>query len=88
VEITVEIYGAGELEIDETRIFTPFWRVHNYQAGLGLILARQAMLSREGQLIFTKTSPCRAHFTLRLEVLPEMIASGRVGKEEGHVSVE
>jgi len=88
IEIKVEIHGVGELEIDETRMFTPFWRANNYQAGLGLVLARQAILSREGQLTFTKTSPCRAHFTLCLEVPSEMIVHGGAGKEEDHVSVE
>jgi len=88
VEIRVEISGAGNLEIDETRIFTPFWRVGHYQAGLGLVLARQALLSREGRLIFTKTSPCCAHFTLSLEIPSERITSGRVEKEEDHVNVE
>lgn len=88
VEIKVEVYGARELDIDESRIFTPFWRVNNYQAGLGLVLARQALLSWHGQLTFEKTSPCRAHFTLLLKVLSDTVVSGRAGKEEGHVCVE
>jgi len=88
VEIKVEIYGANELGIDESRIFTPFWRMNNYQAGLGLVLAQQALQSRHGQLTFEKTSPYRAHFTLLLEVLSDTIVSGRAGKEEGHVCVE
>lgn len=88
VEIRVEIYGDGTLEIDESRIFTPFWRVNNYQAGLGLVLAQQTLQSRDGQLTFEKTSPCHAHFTLQLEVLSDTIASGRAKREEGHVCVE
>lgn len=88
VDITVEIRGAGKLDIDESRIFTPFWRVNNYQAGLGLMLARQAIESRQGQLTFKKMSPCRAHFTLLLKVLFKTSVSERVGKEEGHVCVE
>jgi nitrogen-specific signal transduction histidine kinase len=88
VEIKVEIYGARELDIDESKIFTPFWRVNNYQAGLGLVLAQQALHSRHGQLTFEKISPCSAHFTLLLEVPPDAIVSGRAGKEEGHGCVE
>ena len=88
VEIKVEVYAARELDIDESRIFTPFWRVNNYQAGLGLVLAQQALHSRRGQLTFEKTSPCRAHFTLLLEVLSDTVVSGRARKEEGHVCVE
>jgi signal transduction histidine kinase len=88
VEIKVEIYGARKLDVDENRIFTPFWRVNNYQAGLGLVLAQQALHSRHGQLTFEKTSPCRAYFTLLLEVLSATIVPGRAGKEEGHVCVE
>lgn len=88
VQVTIAIDGAGELGIDESRIFTPFWRVNDYQVGLGLMLAQQVLQSRHGQLSFEKISPCRAHFTLLLEVLPAAIVSGRAGKEEGHVCME
>ncbi|MGE0680561.1 MAG: hypothetical protein AB7P69_06585 [Candidatus Binatia bacterium] len=88
VEIKVEIYGARTLDIDESKIFTPFWRVNNYQAGLGLVLAQQALHNRHGQVTFEKTSPRHAHFTLLLEVLSDTIVSERAGKEEGHVCVE
>jgi nitrogen-specific signal transduction histidine kinase len=88
MELQVEMRGAEELEVEEERVFTPFWRVHDYQAGLGLVLARQAMHDRRGQLSFTKTSPCCAHFTVLLEILPEAAWSGRVRKEAGHGCVD
>lgn len=88
VAIQTDIHGKEELEIDEDRIFTPFWRGGNYQAGLGLMLALQAMQSYGGQLTFKKTSPCHAHFSLFLDVLPEAIVSMEVGQEEDHVYVE
>ncbi|HXG22532.1 MAG TPA: hypothetical protein VNN62_26105 [Methylomirabilota bacterium] len=88
VEIKVDICGAGELGIEKDRVFTPFWRVNDYQTGLGLVLARQAVQSWRGQLTFEKINPCRAQFTLLLEAPPESISSGRGRKEESHGCVE
>ena len=88
VEIQTNIHGKGELEVDEDKIFTPFWRVGNYQVGLGLMLARQAVASHNGQLTFKKMSSHHARFSILLNVLPETIASMEVGQEEDHVYVE
>lgn len=88
ITIQVEIHGTKELEIDEKRVFTPFWRVNDYQAGLGLVLARQAIDHRHGQLTFEKMGPCRTQFTLRLAVPPENVWSGRVRRKAGHGCVE
>lgn len=88
VEIQTAIHGKGELEVDEDRIFTPFWRVGNYYVGLGLMLARQTMQSYNGQLTFKKTNPSHAHFSLLLDILPETIVSMEAEQEEDHVYVE
>jgi K+-sensing histidine kinase KdpD len=88
MEIRVEIHGLEELEFEEKRIFTPFWRVNDYQAGLGLVLARQAIDHRHGQLTFEKMSSCRAQFILLLEILPGSARSGRGRREAGHGCVE
>lgn len=88
IEIQVEVHSTKDLEIDDKRVFTPFWRVHDYQAGLGLVLARQAMDHRHGQLTFEKIGPCRTKFTLLLAVLPENACSGRVRRKAVHGCVE
>ena len=88
VEIRTEIHGEGELEILTNEIFSPFWSSGNYQAGLGLMLARHAMQSHNGQLTFEKTSPRQAYFSVLIDVLPETIVSMEVGQEEDHVYVE
>jgi nitrogen-specific signal transduction histidine kinase len=88
VEINVEIHGSKELRVEEKRVFTPFWRVNDYQAGLGLMLARQAMRQRHGRLTFEKISPCRAQFSLVLEILPESAWLGKGKREASHGCVE
>jgi nitrogen-specific signal transduction histidine kinase len=87
-EIQVTIHGSEPLEIEGKRVFTPFWRVNDYQESLGLVLARQAMEHRHGRLIFEKTNPYRAQFTLLLAVLPEDAGSERVRREAGHGCME
>lgn len=88
VEIKVEICGTNELLVEEEKIFTPCWRAHDYRAGLGLILARQALQSQNGELTFKKMNTSRAQFILRVSVLPESLVSGKTGKERGHGCVE
>jgi K+-sensing histidine kinase KdpD len=83
VEIKIEICGASSLPIAEEKIFTPCWRANDYQAGLGLVLARQAVQRRGGELTFKQINSSRAHFTLRLEVLPENILSKETSQETG-----
>lgn len=88
MEIQVTMHGSEPLEIEEQRVFTPFWRVNDYQEGLGLVLARQAIEHRYGRLTFEKTDPHHAQFTLLLAVLPEDAWSERVRKEAGHGCME
>jgi nitrogen-specific signal transduction histidine kinase len=88
VEIKVEICGTNELVVEEEKIFTPCWRAHDYRAGLGLVLARQAMQSRNGALTFKKINSSRAQFTLHVSVLPESIVSRKTGKEIDNGCVE
>ena len=88
VEMKVDICGTNELVVDEEKIFTPCWRAHDYRAGLGLILARQAMQSRNGELTFKKITASRAQFTLRVSVVPESIVSTKTRKEMDHGCLE
>jgi nitrogen-specific signal transduction histidine kinase len=88
VEMKVEICGTNELVVEEEKIFTPCWRAHDYRAGLGLVLARQAMQSRNGELTFKKINASRAQFSVRVSVLPESIVSKKAGKEIEHDCVE
>jgi nitrogen-specific signal transduction histidine kinase len=87
IEIKIDIGSTETLEIEKEKIFTPFWRMHDYQAGLGLMLARQAIHSRNGQLTFEKISSCRAQFTLLLEIPFDNIPSS-TRKEENHGRME
>jgi nitrogen-specific signal transduction histidine kinase len=68
VEVRVQICGAGTLEVEQEKIFTPFWRVNGYQTGLSLVLARQLAHRQHGQLTFEKTSHNQAYFTMRLRI--------------------
>lgn len=88
MEVRVEIHGENDLGIEEERVFTPFWRVNDYQMGLGLVLARQAINRLHGQLTFEKTDACRAHFSVLLNIVPEGISLRRGEKEEGHGCME
>ncbi len=89
IEIKIEICGASELLVEEEKIFTPCCRVNEYQAGLALVLARQAMQSRKGgELTFKKINSSRAQFTLHLEVLPENVLSGKLERETGYGYIE
>lgn len=88
LEIQVTMHGSEPLEIEGKRVFTPFWRVNDYQEGLGLVLARQAIEHRHGRLTFEKTDSYRAQFTLLLAVLPEDAWSERVRRKAGHGCTE
>ncbi|MBI3304173.1 MAG: hypothetical protein HYZ72_19080 [Deltaproteobacteria bacterium] len=68
VEIKVRICGAAELGGEEAEVFTPFWRVNGYQAGLSLVLARRIMNRCQGQLTFDRTSPHQGCFTMLLRI--------------------
>lgn len=68
IEITVEINGTSELPVEEEKIFTPCCRVNEYQTGLALVLAREAIRSQKGELTFAKINACQARFTIRLAI--------------------
>jgi nitrogen-specific signal transduction histidine kinase len=88
-EIKVEVCSAHELPVDEGKLFTPCCRVNDYQTGLGLVLARQAVQSRKGALIFKKVNASRVQFLVRLalpledRLLPKTDREAEYGYIEG-----
>ena len=68
VEIEVRSRGVSPLAVEEAEVFTPFWRVNDYQVGLSVVLVRRMVDRLGGQIIFRKLSPNHVCFTLLLRV--------------------
>lgn len=65
--ITVEDSGAGVVEAHAGDIFRPFFTTKPDGSGIGLALARQAVVSQGGQLLLEPTPPgAGARFTIAL----------------------
>ena len=65
--ISVEDSGAGVAEAHAADIFRPFFTTKPDGSGIGLALARQAVVSQGGQLLLEPTPPgAGARFTIAL----------------------
>jgi len=68
VEIQVSSRGVSPLAVEESEVFTPFWRVNDYQMGLSIVLVRRMVDRHPGQITFRKLNPNHVCFIMLLRV--------------------